>query len=336
MMTKAHSMLAYADAAWQQTSAADLRAFAILAAFALLFAWEARRGYRKTPPKTSRQSYLSNLGTFLLNDTLMSLMSVSALLLLAEKVSRKGLLDWFPDSFAKTALSLLLFDLTLYLWHRANHTFDRLWMFHKVHHSDPSMNVSTAFRLHFVEVVFTTLVKAAFVIVTGVEAAVLLANEAVITMMVMFHHANIRFKGERLLGHLLIVPRLHRVHHSTLRKEHDNNYGAVFSVWDRLFGSFAEGEPVTIGLESVPGQGVLELVRYGLTCGWTPKPQPAAAAATPFSEKQFLDTMIAEAAYYRAERRGFAPGNDFLDWLEAEREIRSRQEGKPGSSTLAG
>jgi len=336
MMTKAHSMLALAESAWRQISAADLRAFAILAAFALLFAWEARRGYRKTPATITRQSYLSNLGTFLLNDTMMSLMSVSTLLLLAEKIGRKGLLGWIPDPLVKSALSLLLFDLALYAWHRANHRFDCLWMFHKVHHSDPSMNVSTAFRLHFVEVVFTTLVKAAFVVLTGVEAAMLLANEALITMMVMFHHANIRFQGERLLGYALIVPSLHRVHHSTVRREHDNNYGAVFSVWDRLFGSFAEGEPVTIGLESVPGQSVLGLLRYGLTCGWTPKAQPAPSASPSFSERQFLERMIAEAAYYRAERRGFAPGNDFLDWLEAEREIRSRQDSRPGSSTLAG
>jgi sterol desaturase/sphingolipid hydroxylase (fatty acid hydroxylase superfamily) len=337
MLTKAHSMLAPLESAWRETSAADLRAFAVLAAFALLFAWEARRGYRKTPPKTGRQSYLSNLGTFLLNDTLMSLMSVSSLLLLAEKASPKGVLDWIPQPALKSVLSLLLFDLALYLWHRANHTFDCLWMFHKVHHSDPSMNVSTAFRLHFVEVVFTTLVKAAFIMMTGAEAAMLLANEALITVMVMFHHANVRFKGERVLGWLVVVPRLHRVHHSTLRKEHDNNYGAVFSFWDRLFGSFAEGEPVTIGLKSVPGQGVFGLVRYGLTCAWTPAPKMAKASAGSPSP-QFLQSMIAEAAYYRAEKRGFAPGNDFVDWLEAEREIRTRLGGKggPPNSSLAG
>ncbi len=332
MLTKAHPTLAFLDPAWLEFSAADVRALAILAVFALLFAWEALRGYRKEPAKTTRESYLTNLGTFLLNDTLMSLMSVSSLLLLAEHFSRKGLLAWIHNSMLKTALSFLLFDLVLYLWHRVNHTFDCLWMFHKVHHSDPSMNASTAFRLHFVEVVFTTVVKAVFVVVTGVEAAVLLANEVVITVLIMFHHANIRFKGERLLGGLIVVPYLHRVHHSTLRKEHDNNYGAMFSFWDRLFGSFAEKEPMTIGLESIPGQGVLQLVRYGLTCSWTPaSPQPAGVAS-----QQFLERMIAEAAYYRAEKRGFAQGDAYRDWLEAEREILSRLAGQQGGSTLVG
>lgn len=332
MLTKAHSILASINPAGLVFSAADLRAVAILAFFVLLFAWEALRGYRKTAPKISRQSYLTNFGTFLLNDTLMSLMSVSSLLVLAEHASRKGLLMWVHNPTLRAVLSLLLFDLTLYFWHRLNHTFDSLWMFHKVHHSDPTMNISTAFRLHFVEVVFTTMVKAVFVVVTGVEAAVLLANEAIITLLVMFHHANIRFKGERLLGGLLIVPYLHRLHHSTLRKEHDTNYGAMFSVWDRLFGSFVGKEPVTIGLESVPGLGILQLVRYGLTCSWTPGPQPVAVTASP----QFLERMIAEAAYYRAEKRGFESGDAYRDWLEAERDILARFARKPGDSALIG
>ena len=318
MLTKAHAMLSHAAHSLANLSAADFSPFAVLAFFVFLFALEALCGYRKVPPKTTRQSYLTNLGTFLLNDTLMS---VSSLLLLAQHYGRFGLLRFIPDPVLKTVASFVLFDLVLYLWHRANHSFDGLWMFHKVHHSDPTMNVTTAFRLHFVEVVFTTVIKAAFVLVTGVEAAVLLANEALITLLVMFHHANLNFKGERLLGGLIVVPSLHRLHHSTLRQEHDSNYGAAFSFWDRLFGSFAEKEPKTIGLEAVPGLGVLQLMRYGLICEWAAPEQPVEAAA---ASPQFLERMIAEAAYYRAEKRGFAPGDDRLDWLEAEKEIRSR------------
>ncbi len=120
------------------------------------------------------------------------------------------------------------------------------------------------------EVVLTAMVKAAFIVVMGVQSAVVLANEAVISLMVMLHHTNIRLPGENWLAKIVIVPCLHRVHHSTLREEHDNNYGAVFSYWDRLFGGFAEKEPEKIGLESMPGLGVLELVRYGLSRSWTP------------------------------------------------------------------
>lgn len=278
MLTKDQAMLSSATHSLAGVGAANVSPFAVLAFLVFLFALEALCGHRKEPPKTTRQSYLTNLGTLLLNDTLMSLMSVSSLQLLAQHYGRFGLLRFIPDSALKAVLSFVLFDLVLYLWHRANHSFDCLWMFHKVHHSDPGMNVTTAFRLHFVEVLFTTVVKAVFVLVTGVEATVLLANEALITLLVMFHHANLNFKGERLLGRLIIVPSLHRLHHSTLRQEHDSNYGAAFSIWDRLFGSFAGKEPKTIGLEAVPGLGVLQLMRYGLVCDWTP---PAKSAASP-------------------------------------------------------
>ncbi len=319
MLSSTHSAFALMAQApsWLEFSNGDLRTLVILAVFAALFTLEIRFGYRKTPVRTSRQSYLANLGTFLLNDTLMSLMSVSSLLLLAEHFGRWGPLHGIADPATKTLLSFVLFDLVLYLWHRANHVFECLWMFHKVHHSDPSMNVSTAFRLHFVEVVLTTVVKAVFVVLTGVEAAVVLANELLITLLVMFHHANIRFRGEHFLGRVIVVPYLHRVHHSAARKEHDNNYGAVFSLWDRVFGTLLEREPVDIGLEAVPGQGILELVKFGLRRSYGKLRQT-------IPSPHFVERMIAEAAYYRAEKRGFAPGHETRDWLDAENEIRSR------------
>ena len=181
-MTFAYStLISSAYSAWLGLNATDLRNMAILLVFALLFALEALGSYRNTPAKTTRQSYLTNLGTFLMNDTLMSLMSVSALLLVAENFGQWGLLHGVSDPALKTVFSFLALDLTLYLWHRLNHAYDCLWMYHKVHHSDPTMNVSTAFRLHFVEVVLTALVKAVFIMVMGVESAVVIANEALIT-----------------------------------------------------------------------------------------------------------------------------------------------------------
>jgi hypothetical protein len=173
------------------------------------------------------------------------------------------------------------------------------------------------------------MVKAAFIVVMGVQSAVVLANEVVITLMIMLHHANIRFPGESWLAKIFIVPYLHRVHHSTLRKEHDNNYGAVFSFWDRLFGSFAEIEPAKIGVESIPGLGVLELVRYGLSRSWTPSPHPVAASPL------VVEKMISEAAYYRAKERGFAPGYEYIDWLEAEKDIVSSIKKKPKKKPVA-
>lgn len=339
-------------AALPEFTAAEWQSFMILAVFAVLLATEAAFAREERRPKEYRRSYLANVGTFFLNDTLLSLLSVSSLWLIAERYSQWGLLTAVPDPFLKAALSFVLLDLTLYLWHRACHSFDWLWTFHKVHHSDRVMNVSTAFRLHFGEVLLTILVKALFIVAVGVDAAVVVANEALITLFVMFHHARLTFPGERWLGRLAIVPYLHRVHHSAQRVEHDSNYGAVFSWWDRLFGTLKELEPVEIGLRNVPALNLLQLVKFGLTNPVFAGPEtepwplvPTAAGLWPVAGQiprgqallqlvrfglkppvcetpAILRARIAEAAYYRAEKRGFAPGYEFLDWVEAEREIR--------------
>ena len=296
------------DLSWPEFTAGDLRTLAVLTAFVVLFALEARFSYREQAAAAVRQSYCTNMGVFILNDTLMSLLSVSSLWFVAERCADTGLLAFISDPAGKAIASFLLLDLALYFWHRANHSFNSLWMFHKVHHSDRCVNVSTAFRLHGVEVFLTTVVKAAFIVMMGVDTAVLLANEAVVTLFVMFHHTNITFRGEHWVGRLTIVPYLHRAHHSTERHEHDRNYGAVFSFWDRLFGTFADLEPKELGIKYVPGLSLIELVKLGLTRAVLPPPEA-------------LQGMIAEAAYFRAEKRGFAPGYEIADWLEAEEEI---------------
>ncbi len=332
-------VFAWPELSVPELTVADCQTITILGIFTLLLGLEASFSQGERRPGVYRQAYLANLGTFFLNDTLLSLLSVSSLWLVAERYAQWGLLSALPDSFWKVALSFLLLDLTLYFWHRANHAFDWLWMFHKVHHSDPTMNVTTAFRLHFVEVLLTMLVKAVFIVVVGVDAALVVANEALITLFVMFHHANLSFRGEHWLSRFTIVPYLHRVHHSARREEHDRNYGFVFSWWDRLFGTLAELKPAAMGLRNIEGQGMFELVRFGLTWQASPNPNPVAASGrnllglvkfglpTRVSSRpnpSSIRAMIAEAAYFRAEKRGFKPGDEFVDWLEAEREITSR------------
>jgi sterol desaturase/sphingolipid hydroxylase (fatty acid hydroxylase superfamily) len=308
MFTKSVTDLAVPDFQLPQLSVEDWRMLAVLSVLPLLMVAEAFAARKERRAKDYRQSYLANFGTLLLNDTLLSLVSLSSLWLLASQYSQWGLLAAVRDDTLKAALSFVGLDLTLYAWHWANHKWDWLWMFHKVHHSDRVMNVSTAFRLHFVEVLMTLAVKACFIVAAGVSAEVVVAHETLITLFVMFHHANFEFWGERWLARVIIVPQLHRVHHSVRRAEHDNNYGAVFSIWDRLFGTLLETEPKEIGLKHVAGQNLLELVKFGLSRQVGPS-------------AQLLRAMIAEAAYYRAEKRGFAPGDEFRDWMEAEREV---------------
>ncbi|MGZ8903765.1 MAG: sterol desaturase family protein [Methylobacter sp.] len=294
------------------TLSGELATSILLVFFALFSSLEFLFPRKTLPKKSLRQSYKTNISLLIFNSTVMSLLSVSALFMLAERFAEQGLLRYLSNPAGEAMLSFILLDLLRYLWHRACHSFDSLWMFHKVHHNDLYLNTSTAFRLHVLELFVTNILKAAYIVLLGIDQSVVLANETITTLLIMFHHTNISFKGEKWLGRVIIVPYLHRAHHSTERNEHDRNYGAVLSIWDQLFGTLAEINPKAVGIRGHSPQDFINLVKFGFNMYTPPKLQQLPVA---------LEVMIAEAAYYKAEKRNFHPGNELLDWLEAKREI---------------
>lgn len=297
---------------WIKILPEDFMTATIIMTFGILLALEINLVRHDRSKTVMLKSYQTNFLTLILNDVLISLLSISSLLLLAERHGQQGLLSGF-DLPVKILISLILLDLTLYFWHRANHKFGWLWVFHKVHHSDKSMNVTTAFRLHIVEVFLTTVIKMLFIISMGIETIVIAICETITALFAIFHHANFYFEGEKWLGRLMVVPNIHRVHHSSLRKEHDNNYGAILSIWDRIFRTLCELQPKDIGLTNVKAQNFFELLRFGFMPFFPEKYPPLVIN---------LNAMISEAAYYKAQKRGFSsPGDEFLDWLDAEKEI---------------
>lgn len=177
----------------------DALSFVVLAVLLAAVCCEAKLSHEgKILPHILRQSYKTNIATFIFNNVTLSLFSVSSLLFVASEVSHFGLLN-LVGGMGKVVLSFVLLDVTLYLWHRACHKFEWLWQFHKIHHSDLTMNVTTAFRVHVLEVFLTTVVKTVFIIVMGVDALLLLVNETVITVFVIFHHSNMAFRREKIL-----------------------------------------------------------------------------------------------------------------------------------------
>ncbi|MGH8509595.1 MAG: sterol desaturase family protein [Gammaproteobacteria bacterium] len=235
----------------------------VLAVLAVCMTLEALFPHLTPKRQTLKNSYRTNAWTFLFNNITLPLLSVSSLYYVAQAYSHLGLLGRVDDTLFKWCISFVLLDLAFYWWHYANHKLSFLWVFHKVHHSDRTLNVSTGVRFHMGEMLLTVLLKAAFIIVIGVSAQVVLINEAILTLFVLFHHTNIAFRGETWLSMILIVPKLHRLHHSARRDEHDSNYGCVFSFWDRAFGTLKEAVPADIGLMSVNEQSFIELLKFG-------------------------------------------------------------------------
>jgi sterol desaturase/sphingolipid hydroxylase (fatty acid hydroxylase superfamily) len=127
-------------------------------------------------------------------------------------------------------------DLTFYWWHRANHRISLLWRFHNVHHLDPDMDVSTAFRFHFGELAFSSAFRVAQIGLIGPSLGSYLFYEAVFQAGTLFQHSNLRLPigSERLLVRLLVTPRMHGIHHSQVPGETNSNYATLFSFWDRL------------------------------------------------------------------------------------------------------
>lgn len=163
--------------------------------------------------------------------------------------------------FLETILIILLIDLWMYIWHRLNHEVDFLWRFHSVHHSDPSLDVTTAWRFHYVEIILSEILRLPVFILIGAGIQDLLIYSMLMTPVIEFHHSNVSIpsSADRFLRTVIPSPLMHRIHHSVTRSEHDSNYGSMLSFWDRLFRSFRLKKDIknmAIGLsnESAPEQ----------------------------------------------------------------------------------
>lgn len=148
---------------------------------------------------------------------------------------------------------VILFDGWMYLWHRANHEIGLLWRFHRLHHTDRAMDVTTTVRFHPAEILLSTLGRLLVMPIIGLTIRELLIYEMVLFPVILFHHSNIRFPEQidRALRWVIVTPSIHRVHHSIDQTETDSNYGSVLSIWDRLGRTIrlrADHRPVIFGL----------------------------------------------------------------------------------------
>src|SRR5256885_17251711 len=96
-----------------------------------------------------------------------------------------------------TLLAILLLDGGMYLWHRANHRLPLLWRFHRVHHSDPALDVTSAVRFHTGEILISSVLRLALIPLLGVSLWQILLYEALLLPVIQFHHSNVRLP-ERL------------------------------------------------------------------------------------------------------------------------------------------
>jgi sterol desaturase/sphingolipid hydroxylase (fatty acid hydroxylase superfamily) len=184
-----------------------------------------------------------------------------------------GLLRMFDvHSVAATIAAIAALDLATYGAHVAMHKVPFLWRLHRVHHSDPVLDVTSSIRQHPGESAWRYLALAACAIGLGVGPGAFAVYRVLSAVTAIFEHANVRVPlgVDRVLSLVTTWPGVHKIHHSRDAALTDTNYGNVLSSWDRLFGTFTPVDRVAA-------------VEYGLDGEDDPKLQTTAALlATPF------------------------------------------------------
>lgn len=217
----------------------DFKGTPVLATiFVVLFVAECQRQLRKRKQPRLQRIVINSI-VAIPAFTLLRFLFLPVMVRLAMK---NGQLQWglnyqyAADPIIKGMIAFLIMDYTNYLWHVLNHKVPLLWRFHLVHHCDPDLDVTTAIRFHFGELIGSVFYRGAFVFLSGATALQVLLYEILFEGATQFHHSNwkLPYTLEKALNKMIVTPRMHGIHHSMIRQETDSNYSVIFSFWDRL------------------------------------------------------------------------------------------------------
>ncbi len=182
-------------------------------------------------------------------------------------------LDLSPPS--RFLLAVVLLDGWMYIWHRANHTIPLLWRFHRMHHSDRHMDVTTATRFHLGEHLGSSVLRLGLIPLLGFEVWNLMVYDTLVVAGTQFHHADISLgRWDRWLRIVVVTPYMHKIHHSDRRDETDSNYSTILSLWDRLAHSFRmrdDPEGIVFGLKEFADPGWQHFAGMWMTPLFDPK-----------------------------------------------------------------
>jgi sterol desaturase/sphingolipid hydroxylase (fatty acid hydroxylase superfamily) len=161
-----------------------------------------------------------------------------------------GIAYLLPEIFwLRIIVVIVLIDLWMYIWHRLNHKIAFLWRFHRMHHSDNQMDISTAVRFHPGEIFFSSIIRFVPILLIGAQIQELAIYEIVMFVAIFLHHSNFYLpeKIDKVYRLIFVSPWLHWLHHSEWQPETDSNFGTIFSFWDRLAGTFRlKNDPTAI------------------------------------------------------------------------------------------
>ncbi|MEW4925653.1 sterol desaturase family protein [Algibacter sp. 2305UL17-15] len=172
-----------------------------------------------------------------------------------------GILNWLPEMplWLYVIIGLLLLDfIGAYIPHLIEHKVKPLWMIHLVHHTDHNIDVTTANRHHPLESIIRYIFTLTGIFVIGTPIALVILYQALSVSVSQFGHANIKLpkRVDDILSYVIVSPDMHKVHHHYRLPYTDSNYGNIFSVWDRLFGTFMklDTDEIIYGVDVFPDE----------------------------------------------------------------------------------
>lgn len=153
-----------------------------------------------------------------------------------------GLVYWFHTGiWGAIIIGVFAMDFSSWLVHFVMHKNGFLWRFHLIHHSDTKVDVTTGLRHHPGDSLLRGIFFLLFILISGAPMYSVMMYQTLVVMATAFTHANISLPSvvDKGLSYFLVSPNMHKVHHHWKQPYTDSNYGAVFSIWDRLAGTFS-------------------------------------------------------------------------------------------------
>jgi sterol desaturase/sphingolipid hydroxylase (fatty acid hydroxylase superfamily) len=160
-----------------------------------------------------------------------------------------GLVYWFNANVLMTVIiGVLALDFSSWLVHFVMHKSKTLWRFHLIHHSDNNVDVTTGLRHHPGDSLLRGIFFMLLIFISGAPMYSVMIYQTLVVISTAFTHANISLprRLDKALSLIVVSPNMHKVHHHWKQPYTDSNYGAVFSFWDRLLGTFMKLEPKNI------------------------------------------------------------------------------------------
>ncbi|HPK09615.1 MAG TPA: sterol desaturase family protein [Saprospiraceae bacterium] len=142
-------------------------------------------------------------------------------------------------------LAVMLLDaIAQYMVHYLLHKISFMWRFHMVHHSDTHVDASTGTRHHPGDYFMRECFALIAIIVGAIPLSYYMIYRILTVIFTYLTHANLRIPVglDKMLSWIFISPNMHKFHHHYERPWTDSNFGNIFSIWDRIFGTFVYGD----------------------------------------------------------------------------------------------